>query len=71
MRAIMAVASPSRRQKVTYGRELKATLAELTLVKNQSSLDLLHGVLAILAWSYDQINNPSGTADVDGDITSM
>lgn len=61
MRAIMAVASPSKQEKVKYGRELKEVLAQSTLVQNQSSLDLLQGVLVFTAWSYDQIINPSGT----------
>ncbi|RDW58820.1 hypothetical protein BP6252_13296 [Coleophoma cylindrospora] len=61
MRAIMAVASPCRQQKVVYGRELKEVLAQAMLVQNQSSLDLLQGVLVFTAWSYDQIINPLGT----------
>lgn len=61
MRAIMAVASPGKQQKIAYGRELKEILAQLALVQNQSSLDLLHGLLVFTAWSYDQIINPSGT----------
>jgi hypothetical protein len=61
MRAIMAVASPCKQQKIAYGRELKELMAQITLVQNQSSLDLLHGLLVFTAWSYDQIINPSGT----------
>jgi hypothetical protein len=61
MRAIMAVATPCKQQKIAYGKELKEILAQITLVQNQSSLDLLHGLLVFTAWSYDQIINPSGT----------
>jgi hypothetical protein len=61
MRAIMAVASPCKQQKIAYGRELKEILAQLMLIQNQSSLDLLHGLLFFTAWSYDQIINPLGT----------
>jgi hypothetical protein len=61
MRAIMAVASPCKQQKVAYGKELKDILAQVVLIQNQSSLDLLQGLLVFTAWSYDQIINPSGT----------
>lgn len=61
MRAIVAVASPSKQQKIAYGRQLKELLAQRMLIQNQSSLDLLHGLLVFIAWGYDHIINPSGT----------
>lgn len=61
MRAIIAVASPSKRQKLAFGSELKQILAQTTLVQNQSSIDLLQGLLIFTAWSHDQVFNPSGT----------
>ncbi len=61
LRAIIAVSSSSKQQKLAYGRELKHVLAQTTLVQNQSSIDLLQGVLTFTAWSYDQVFNPSGT----------
>ncbi|KAF2228774.1 hypothetical protein EV356DRAFT_497469, partial [Viridothelium virens] len=33
----------------------------MTLVQNQSSIDLLQGLLVFTAWSYDQVFHPSGT----------
>lgn len=59
LRAIIAVASPSRQQKLARGRELKQILAQTTLVKHQSSIDLLQGLLTFTAWSYDQVLNAS------------
>ena len=61
LRAIIAVASPSTQQKLAYGSELKHVLAQTTLVQNQSSIDLLQGLLTFTASSYDQNFNPSGT----------
>ncbi|OBT39040.1 hypothetical protein VE00_10699 [Pseudogymnoascus sp. WSF 3629] len=61
VRAILAVASPSREQKLAYGWKLKEVLAQTTLVQNQSSLDLLQGLLTFTAWSYDHMLNPTGT----------
>jgi len=60
-RAIVAVASPSTQQKLARGRELKHILAQTTLLENQSSIDLLLGLLTYVAWSYDQFLNRSGT----------
>lgn len=59
MRAIIAVASSTKRQKLAFGTELKQILAQTKLVQNQSSIDLLLGLLVFTAWSHDQIFNPS------------
>ncbi|KAL9082891.1 MAG: hypothetical protein Q9165_008744 [Trypethelium subeluteriae] len=61
LRAIIAVASPSKQQKLAYGKEFKHILAQMTLVQNLSSIDLLQGLLVFTAWSYDQVFHPSGT----------
>jgi len=60
-RAIAAVATPSTQQKLMRGREFKRILAQTTLIENQSSIDLLLGLLTYVAWSYDQFLNKSGT----------
>ncbi|KAI2628635.1 hypothetical protein GGR54DRAFT_588114 [Hypoxylon sp. NC1633] len=54
-RAIIAVVSPSARQKMARGKELKRILAQNALIENQSSLDLL------LCLLFDQFLNKDGT----------
>ncbi|KAL7625010.1 hypothetical protein AAE478_004224 [Parahypoxylon ruwenzoriense] len=61
LRAILAVVSPSKQQKLERGRELKQTLAQAALIENQSNIDLLLGLLTFIAWSQDQFLNKSGT----------
>ncbi|KAH8664499.1 hypothetical protein BX600DRAFT_464559 [Xylariales sp. PMI_506] len=53
-RAIMTVTIFSRDRRVALGRELKRALAEAMLLENQSSLDLLLGLLVYISWGYDQ-----------------
>ncbi|KAI1412495.1 putative C6 transcription factor [Hypoxylon sp. FL1857] len=59
--AIVAVASPFTHQKITRGEELKRVLAQNVLVQNQSSLDLLLGLLTYIAWGWDTFLNKTGT----------
>ncbi|KAI1098443.1 putative C6 transcription factor [Jackrogersella minutella] len=61
LRAIIAVASSSAQQKMARGKELKRILAQKVIIENQSSLDLLLGVLTYVAWSWDTLLNKSGT----------
>ncbi|KAI2464462.1 putative C6 transcription factor [Annulohypoxylon bovei var. microspora] len=61
LRAIIAVVSPSTQQKMVRGKELKRILAQNALVENQSSLDLLLGLLTYIAWGWDTFLNKSGT----------
>lgn len=60
MRAIMAVATPSTKQKLARGAELKRILTQATILENQSSIDLLLGLLVFIAWSNDQFLNKVG-----------
>ncbi|XDG07269.1 hypothetical protein ABKA04_006884 [Annulohypoxylon sp. FPYF3050] len=53
LRAIIAVASPSTDQKMARGKELKQILAQDALTENQSSLDLLLGLLTYITWGWD------------------
>ncbi|KAK1759801.1 hypothetical protein QBC47DRAFT_294045 [Echria macrotheca] len=59
-RAIVAVASPTQ-QRRARGRELKRILTHDAVLENQSSMDLLLGVLVYTAWGHDQYTNRSGT----------
>ncbi|KAH8655793.1 hypothetical protein BX600DRAFT_440281 [Xylariales sp. PMI_506] len=54
-RAITAVASAKVELRLERGHQLKRVLAEATLVENQSSMDLLLGLLTYVAWGYDQL----------------
>ncbi|KAI0104065.1 putative C6 transcription factor [Hypoxylon sp. NC0597] len=60
-RAIVAVASPFTHQKMARGKELKQILAQNALIENQSSLDLLLGLLTYIAWGWDSFLNKAGT----------
>ncbi|KAI1134069.1 putative C6 transcription factor [Hypoxylon sp. FL0543] len=60
-RAIVAVASPFTHQKMVRGKQLKQILAQNALVENQSSLDLLLGLLTYITWGWDTFLNKSGT----------
>lgn len=61
MRAVMAVVTPSKSQKIACGRKFKEILARSTLLENQNSLDLLQALLVFVAWGYDQMHTPSST----------
>ncbi|PVH94014.1 hypothetical protein DM02DRAFT_540322 [Periconia macrospinosa] len=61
MRAVMAVATSSKSQKIVYGRKFKEILANSTLLENQNSLDLLQALLVFIAWGYDHMHTPSST----------
>lgn len=58
--AMMAVVSPSARDKVARGRELKRVLAQAMMQENQSSMDLLLGLLTYIAWGWDNFLARSG-----------
>ncbi|KAI1774980.1 putative C6 transcription factor [Hypoxylon cercidicola] len=60
-RAILAVTAPTVQEKLVRGRELKGIIAQTTLLENQSSIDLLLGLLTYIAWSYDSFLTRSGT----------
>ncbi|KAI0385678.1 putative C6 transcription factor [Hypomontagnella monticulosa] len=60
-RAIVAVTSTSTQDKLVLGKELKQILAENAVVENQSSLDLLLGVLVYVAWGWDPFLTKDGT----------
>lgn len=60
-RAILAVTTPTVQDKLVRGRELKRIIAQTTLLENQSSIDLLLGLLTYVAWSYDSFLTRSGT----------
>ncbi|KAI0842745.1 putative C6 transcription factor [Hypoxylon sp. FL0890] len=59
--AIVAVVSPFTHQKMARGKHLKQVLAQNALVENQSSLDLLLGLLTYITWGWDTFLNKSGT----------
>lgn len=61
LRAIIAVASPSTDQKMARGKELKQILAQDALTENQSSLDLLLGLLTYITWGWDTFLTKSAT----------
>jgi hypothetical protein len=54
LRAIIAVTSTSAKQKIARGKELKRDLAQAVVVENQSSIDLLLGLLIYISWGHDQ-----------------
>ncbi|RFU24274.1 hypothetical protein B7463_g12065, partial [Scytalidium lignicola] len=56
-KAIIAVVTPSTEQKLERGRELRRILAEVVIVENKSSLDLLLGLLTYITWGNDQFLN--------------
>ncbi|KAH8799838.1 hypothetical protein F5884DRAFT_811358 [Xylogone sp. PMI_703] len=56
-KAINTVVTPSTEQKLERGRELRRILAEVVIVENQSSLDLLLGLLTYITWGNDQFLN--------------
>lgn len=59
--AVLAVATPFKSQKVARGRRFKETLIQAALIENQSSLDLLQGLLVFIAWGYDHMHTPCST----------
>ncbi|KAI1095078.1 hypothetical protein F5B19DRAFT_398063 [Rostrohypoxylon terebratum] len=61
LQAIIAVASPSTDQKMARGKELKQILAHATVTENQSSLDLLLGLLTYITWGWDTFLTKSAT----------
>ncbi|KAJ5593833.1 C6 transcription factor [Penicillium hispanicum] len=51
--AIIAVATPSTQQKLTRAERLKYHLTHSAVLENQSSIDMLLGILTYIAWSTD------------------
>ncbi|XXG98168.1 hypothetical protein Hte_004489 [Hypoxylon texense] len=60
-RAILAVTTPTVQDKMVRGQELKRIIAQTALLENQSSIDLLLGLLTYIAWSYDSFLTRSGS----------
>ncbi|RMJ24382.1 hypothetical protein PHISP_04751 [Aspergillus sp. HF37] len=51
--AIIAVATPSTQEKLDRAERLKCHLTRLTVLENQSSIDMLLGILTYITWSTD------------------
>jgi hypothetical protein len=51
--AIIAVATPSTQEKLDRAERLKCHLTRLTVLENQSNIDMLLGILTYIAWSTD------------------
>ncbi|KAL1881220.1 hypothetical protein Daus18300_001071 [Diaporthe australafricana] len=61
LRAICAVTRTSTQEKLAEGRKLKQELSHTMIVENQSSLDLLLGLMTFLAWGNDHFLNRSAS----------
>lgn len=51
--AIIAVATPSTQEKLARAERLKCHLTSSVVLENQSSIDMLLGILTYIAWSTD------------------
>lgn len=51
--AIIAVATPSTQEKLDRAERFKCHLTRLTVLENQSNIDMLLGILTYIAWSTD------------------
>lgn len=60
-RAIVTVASPATQQRLARANELRGLLAKAVVVKNQSNIDLLLGLLTYLTWNTDPFLNRAST----------
>ncbi|RDW83573.1 Zn(II)2Cys6 transcription factor domain-containing protein [Aspergillus mulundensis] len=58
---MLAVTTRSIQEKIARGKEFKKALATAMVVENESSIDLLLGILTYVAWGYDQHVNRQST----------
>lgn len=59
MQAIIAVTTPSNKLKAERAERLKQTLTRCAVIENQSSIDVLLGILTYITWSTDPFQQPA------------